>query len=65
MLLKLGEIIERINFAQDAGMDQAHEEIPDVGPVLGLVEKRIFPMQDDFLQCPFTQVVVQWRIGFS
>jgi len=38
VLLKLGEIVERIRFAEAAGMDQAHEKVADVSAVLGFVE---------------------------
>jgi hypothetical protein len=45
-------------------VDQAHEEIPDLGAVLVLVEQRVLAMQNDFLEPPLTNVVVQGRSWF-
>ena len=44
-------------------MDQTHEEIPDLGAVLVLVEQRVLAMQNDFLEPPLTNVVVQGCSG--
>ena len=38
VFLKDGEVIEGIDPVELAGMDQAHEEIPDVGAMFGLEE---------------------------
>jgi len=59
--IQLGEVVERIRPAQLAGGDQAHEDVPHVGTMRSLVEQRIPPMPDGLLQCPFADVIVQWR----
>jgi hypothetical protein len=40
-------------------MDQAHEQVPDLGAVLVFVEQCVFAMQNDFLERPLANVVVQ------
>jgi hypothetical protein len=52
--LQLGEIVEGIRAIQFAGMDQANEQIADLGTVQGFIKQRVFSMQDGFLQCPLT-----------
>ena len=49
MTLKLGQVIERIGPAEFAGVDQAHEHIPDVGAMASLVEQRILAMENRLL----------------
>jgi hypothetical protein len=44
-------------------VDQAQEEIPDSGAVLVLVEQRVLAVQNDFLEPPLANVVVQGRSG--
>ncbi len=43
---QLGQIIEGIDTAKPAGMDQAHVDIADVGTLCGLVEQRVLTMKD-------------------
>jgi hypothetical protein len=38
-------------------MDEAHEQIPHLGPILRPVEQSIFAMQNGFLQGTFTDVM--------
>jgi len=40
------QVIERIDPCQLTRMDEAHEEVPHVCPVLSLVEEGVFPMED-------------------
>jgi len=40
--LKGDEIIERVDLRQIAGMDEAHEDIADVGAMQGAEEKTVF-----------------------
>lgn len=38
VLLQNGDVFEGVDPAQRASGDQAHEQVPDEGPVLGAVE---------------------------
>jgi hypothetical protein len=57
MLLQGFEIFKGIDVAKIAGMDQAHEHIADVGPMLGLEKQRIFPVQDRLFKRLFAKVM--------
>ena len=46
------QIRERIDPAELTGMNQAHVDIPDLGPLGCLVEQRILAMQDRPLSAP-------------
>ena len=48
------EVVERVGGAQLCGVDQAHEDVANVGAVLGLVEQRVLAVHDGPLQRPFT-----------
>ena len=63
MPLQLGEVVEGIGAGEFAGVDQAHEQVPDLGALQRAIEQRIFAMQDGRLQRPFADVVVQGRAG--
>ncbi len=54
-----GEVAQRVDAGQLAGMDQAHEEISHIGPSLGFVEQGIFAIQNGILQGSFTDVIVE------
>ena len=41
-------------------MDQAHEQIPDLSAVLGFVEQCILAMQNDFLERPLANIIIEW-----
>jgi hypothetical protein len=58
MLLQLGEVVEGVGPAEFAGVNQAHEQIADASPILGLIEERVLAMQDGFFQGPLADVVV-------
>lgn len=60
VLLKHGQIEERIDLVKLAGVNEAHKEIPDVGAMFGLEEVGILSMEDSFFQSLFTKIVVQW-----
>src|ERR1039458_7193863 len=57
MPLQLGQVVEWVGAAQFAGVNQAHEQVADAGPILGLVEQRVLAMQNRFLQCSFANVM--------
>jgi hypothetical protein len=61
--LELGEVVERTDPIELAGVDQAHLEVADGGPVLRFIEERIFTVEDRFFQRPFAEVVVQESAG--
>ena len=42
MLLEGYQVVEGIDAPKVAGVDQAHEHIPDEGAVFSLVEERVF-----------------------
>src|SRR5260370_40885775 len=58
--LRLVRTVERIGAIQLAGVDQAHEKIADTGSISSLVKQRVLAMQDGFLQCPLTNIVIKW-----
>ena len=45
MPLDLDEVIERIDVCKLAGMNQAHEQIPNFGAVQRAIKQRIFTAQ--------------------
>jgi hypothetical protein len=53
MLLQFGQVVEGIGIAEVARVDEAHEEVAYVSPVLGLVEECVFAVEDRFLQGSF------------
>src|SRR5271166_1008269 len=59
MPLQLGEVVEGVDAAQFASVNQAHEQVADTSPILGLVEQRVLAVQNRFLQGSFANVVVQ------
>jgi len=44
-----------------AGVNQAHEQVPNMGAILGLIKECILAMQNRFLQPSFAKVIIQWR----
>src|SRR5690606_3743281 len=59
--LERDEVVERVRTAQLRGVDQAHEQVTDSSPVLGLVEHRVLAVKDRLLQRALTDVVVERR----
>ena len=53
MLLQFGQVVEGIGIAEVARVDEAHEEVAYVSPVLGLVEECVFAVEHRFLQGSF------------
>ncbi len=54
MLLQHFEIFKWIDLAKIAGMNQAHKQITDVGPMFGFIEQGIFTVKDRLFKRPFT-----------
>ena len=46
VLLQFGEIVERIDAVEFAGVDQAHEQVSHAGSVLCLIEVGVFAVQN-------------------
>jgi len=57
--VELSQVIERISARELAGVDETHEDVAEVGAIWGLIEQRVFAMQDCFFQGTFAEVVVQ------
>ncbi len=60
MLLKSRQIMEGVDPVEGARVNETHEQIADVSPMLGLEEQRIFSMKYGPFEGPFADVVVQW-----
>jgi hypothetical protein len=39
-----GQILKWVNVVEEAGMDEAHEHVADIRPMLGFVKERVFPV---------------------
>ena len=48
MALQLDQVVERVDAAQLAGVDQAHEQITDLRPVQGAVEQGVLSSMEIF-----------------
>ena len=48
MAVEFGQVIEGVGVAKFAGVDQAHEEIADMGTVFGFVKQGVFAVKDCF-----------------
>ena len=57
--VEFGEVVEGVGAAEGAGVDQTHEEVAHLGPVLGLEEEGISTMPDRHFQRPFADIIVQ------
>jgi hypothetical protein len=58
VLQQPGQVIEGIDSGQLTGMDQAHEQVPDLSAPLGFIEQGVFAIQNSVLQDPLTEVVI-------
>ena len=46
VLLKGSQVVERVDLVELAGMNEAHEEVPDVSSMFGSEEERVFAVQN-------------------
>ena len=53
------EVIEWIDPAQLAGVDQAHEHVADMSPAGSLVEQGVLAMENRLLQRLLANIVIQ------
>ena len=65
MPLQLRDIVEGIGAVESACVDEAHEGVADARSGVRLVEERVFPVEDRFLQSSLSDVVVQRSAGLS
>ena len=57
MALDFGQVVEGVGAAQLAGMDQAHEQIANLGSGKGAIKQGILTMKNYALQGPFTMLL--------
>ena len=50
--------MEGVDAVELGSVDEAEEDISDVGAVFRLVEQGVFAMQNGFFQSAFTQIIV-------
>ena len=65
MPFEFREVVEGIGPAEFAGVNQAHEDVPDVSAMAGPVKQGVPPMTDRLFQCLFTDVIVQGGSGHA
>ena len=51
--------MERIFVGHIAGLNKAHEHVTYIRPVLGFIKQGVFPVNNGFFQCTFTDIVVE------
>ena len=61
VLLQFGQILKGIGLTKLAGVNQAHEQVSNMGTVLGFVEERVLAVQNRFLQGSFANIIIKWR----
>lgn len=42
--LQCGQVLKWVNVAEKTGVDEAHEQVADICPMLGFEKKRVFSM---------------------
>ena len=52
--------MEGVNAVKRAGVNEAHEQVTDVSPMLGLKKQRILAMEDSSFEGTFADVIIQW-----
>ena len=65
MALERNEIFEGVFLGKFSAVDQAHEEITDLGATLGAIKQRILSVKNRFLERSFTNIVVQRGTWFT
>lgn len=60
MYEKLGQVVEGVDAVERGGMDEAEEDVSNVGAVLGPEEERVLAMKDRFRQCSLTLGCCRW-----
>ena len=48
MFLKNRQVMERVDVVESAGVNETHEQIPDVSAVFGLEEQGVLPIMPSF-----------------
>ena len=57
MFVQSHQIVERIYPVELTGVDQAHENVPDLRPMERLIGKRVFPVLDRHFQGALTDIM--------
>ena len=52
------KVIEGIDATELTGVDQTHEDVPDLGPSLGFIGEGVLTMEDAHLQSALTNVII-------
>ena len=63
--LQRDQVFKRILAVELGGVDQAHEDVADMGAVLRLEEHGVLAVQDGLLQCPLADIVIQRSSGHT
>ena len=63
--LQLDQVLERVGIAQLAGMDQAHEQIADRGPIQRAIEQRVLTVENRPLQGSLHDIVIERSPGLA
>src|SRR3974390_321996 len=53
VFLQCGQVVEGIGITELAGVDEAHEQVPNMGTVLSFVEERVLAVENSLLQGTF------------
>ena len=59
MMVQGHEVVEGIDAIELAGVDQAHEEVADLGSVERFVTQGVSPVEDRRFQSPFADIIVR------
>ena len=54
-------VVKRIDLIGSTGLNQAHEQVPDIRPALGPIKQAVLAMKDRHLQNPLGDMVVERR----
>jgi len=55
VFLKGRQVVEWVDLVELAGMNEAHEQVPDVSPMFGPEEERVFAVQNRSFQNLFAE----------
>ena len=58
MAAQLGQVVERIDPTEFAGVDQTHEQVAHASAVASLKEECVLTVEDRLFQRPFAEVVM-------
>ncbi len=53
------QVVERVDPVEPAGMNETHEQVPDVGPVFGPEKEGVLAMKNGLFEGLLAEVIVQ------